>query len=96
MGDTFASRVAASLLHAAGVPELVTRDPAAYFDLAKSLALDPARRASLRERLLASRATGALFDTPRFTADLERLLLAIWARHEAGSRDAVVLDTPGR
>jgi predicted O-linked N-acetylglucosamine transferase (SPINDLY family) len=67
----FAGRVAASLLHAIGVPELVTQTPQDYETLAIQLARDPQRLAALRGKLAANRLTTPLFDTERFTRDLE-------------------------
>jgi predicted O-linked N-acetylglucosamine transferase (SPINDLY family) len=72
MGDTFASRVAGSLLSAAGVPELATRSLAEYEALALALARDPARLAALRRQLNETRLTVPLFDSLRFTRHLER------------------------
>lgn len=83
-GDTFASRVSASLLTALGVPELITTSPAAYFDLALRLATDPDMRRTLREKIARRRETAPLFDTRRFTRDLESAFLAAWGRHAAG------------
>ncbi|MBK9608640.1 MAG: tetratricopeptide repeat protein [Betaproteobacteria bacterium] len=91
MGNTFASRVAASLLGAAGLPELVTQGWDDYFDLAKSLALDEQRLAALRRRLVAGRASVPLFDTERFTRDLERLYGRIWEQATGGVREVIVL-----
>lgn len=71
-GRQFAARVAASLLHAVGLPELVTTDRAAYAALALDLARNPHRLAVLRERLARNRTTTALFDTAGFTRRLER------------------------
>ncbi|HEY0838358.1 MAG TPA: hypothetical protein VGE72_30910 [Azospirillum sp.] len=84
MGDTFAARVAASLLNAAGLPETVTTSFAGYEALAVRLAEDPATRAAWRDRLAAGRATAPLFDTPRFTRHLERAYRIMWDRHAAG------------
>ena len=70
-GGSFAGRVAASLLHAVGLDELVTPDLGAYEALALRLAAEPALLAGLRARLAANRATASLFDTPRFTRNLE-------------------------
>jgi predicted O-linked N-acetylglucosamine transferase (SPINDLY family) len=70
-GATFASRVAGSLLHAVGLPELVTNTLDEYRDLALRLAQDRARLADLRARLEANRATAALFDATAFTRNLE-------------------------
>ncbi|MBF0182626.1 MAG: tetratricopeptide repeat protein [Magnetococcales bacterium] len=71
VGETFAGRVAGSLLHAAGLPELVTHDPAAYEALALRLALDPERLRAIRERLMRLKETAPLFRTERFVANLE-------------------------
>lgn len=78
LGETFASRVGASLLHAAGLPELVAESWEAYEALAQGLAMDPPRLAALREQLGAQRLTAPLFDTLAFARDLERLYEAIW------------------
>ena len=91
MGETFASRVAASLLHAAGLPELVTRNAESYYDLALDLATRPARLAALRARLLAGRLESPLFDSERFTRDLERLLERIWLNYRSGKNDHVTI-----
>lgn len=70
-GKTFASRVAASLLHAIDLPELMMETAADYEALALELAQDPERLAQIRARLAANRNTTALFDTARFTRNLE-------------------------
>ena len=94
IGETFASRVGASLLHAVGLPELIVEDWAAYFALAKSLALNPGILEAHRGRLAASRLTAALFDTARFTRDLEELYRMIWQQHQNGASGPVVLRSP--
>lgn len=83
-GDTFASRVAASLLHAAGLDEWVADDDDGYVQRVLQLARDGARRAALREQLAQARAHAPLFDSARFARDLEALYRRMWARHEAG------------
>ncbi|MBF0164397.1 MAG: tetratricopeptide repeat protein [Magnetococcales bacterium] len=83
-GDTFVSRVAGSLLVTVGAPELVATSLADYQARALELARSPERLAELRARLIANRATTPLFDTPRFTRDLESVYEAIWQRHAAG------------
>jgi predicted O-linked N-acetylglucosamine transferase (SPINDLY family) len=70
-GTAFAGRVAASLLTAAGLPELIAETAEAYEALALSLAQNPARLAALREKLAANRASAPLFDTVRFARNLE-------------------------
>ena len=83
-GDTFAGRVAASLLQAVGLPELMTRSLAEYEDLALHLARDPARLAEIRQRLRACRDTAPLFDSTAFTRDLETAYTSMWERWRTG------------
>ncbi len=78
----FAGRVAASLLHAINMPELVTQTPQDYETLAIELARDSQRLSALRGKLAANRLTTPLFDTVRFTRDLED----IYARLVAAQR----------
>jgi protein O-GlcNAc transferase len=70
-GNTFAGRVASSLLHAAGLPELVTESLADYEALALKLSGQPAMLAKLKAKLAANRETYPLFDTARYTRHLE-------------------------
>jgi predicted O-linked N-acetylglucosamine transferase (SPINDLY family) len=76
-GQTFASRVAASLLHAVGLPELVTNSSADYEKLILKLAREPDLLARLRYKLVENRATSPLFDIAQFTRDLEAAFLTI-------------------
>ena len=84
LGDSFASRVAGSLLHAVGLPELVTGSAAAYEALALDLATDGGRLAALRDRLAANRSTMPLFDTARFARHIERAYELAHARYRDG------------
>ena len=70
-GTAFAGRVAASLLIAAGLPELISETAQDYEALALALAQDPARLTALRDKLAANRATAPLFDTQRLARDVE-------------------------
>lgn len=70
-GRSFASRVAGSLLHAVGLPELVTETLAGYEALALRLATEPGLLRSVRDRLVANRATAPLFDSVRTTRQIE-------------------------
>jgi predicted O-linked N-acetylglucosamine transferase (SPINDLY family) len=84
-GETFASRVAGSLLTAIGLPELITTSLADYEGRALRLAQHPEELATLRARIARNRLTAPLFDTPRFTRHLERayeLMWEIYAREE--------------
>ena len=84
-GDTFASRVAGSLLTAVGLPELVTHSMEAYEERALHLARNPAELAALRDRLARNRDSTPLFDTPAFTRHLEAAYLQMWENHLAGN-----------
>lgn len=84
VGDSFASRVPGSLLRAAGAPELVTRTREDFRALAIALGKDSLRRLELRRKLEASRTTSALFDTPRFTRNLEALYTQMRDRAASG------------
>jgi predicted O-linked N-acetylglucosamine transferase (SPINDLY family) len=70
-GNSFASRVAGSLLHAIGLPELITESLDQYRELALELARAPERLADLKARLAANRSRHALFDTGRYCSHLE-------------------------
>lgn len=71
-GDTFASRVAGSMLTAIGAPELVTYSVDDYFRLAHDLATHPEKQAALRSKILATRDTASWFDRSQFTRNLEQ------------------------
>jgi len=83
-GDTFAGRVAGSLLHAVGLPELVTHHTEAYAALAVGLGNDPAALQQLKAKLAHLAPQAALFDVPGYTRQLEALYTAMWSRHTAG------------
>ncbi len=70
-GDAFASRMAGSLLTAIGAPELITHTLDDYYRLALDLATSAGRLAGLRRKINANRDTAPLFDSPRFTRNLE-------------------------
>jgi len=75
LGTQFDGRVAASLLQAVGLPELVTHSIADYEALALALAQDPARLVGLRARLAADRLSSPLYDTDRFRIAIEAAYL---------------------
>ncbi|RVT94358.1 tetratricopeptide repeat protein [Sphingomonas crocodyli] len=80
LGRSFVARVAGSLLHAVGLPELVTESPADYERRALEIATDPDMLAALKQKLAANRATAPLFDAPRYTRDIEALYERIAVR----------------
>lgn len=77
-------RLGATLSHAMGMPELVCRDLEEYGERAVALASDPAAREALRQKLLRQRDCAPLFDTDRFTRNLERGIAAAWDNHLSG------------
>lgn len=83
-GETFASRVASSLLHAVGLDELVCEGVAGYKDTIKRLARDPARRTAVRDVLVRAREAAPLFNSLRFTHDYEALLVRAHERRVQG------------
>jgi predicted O-linked N-acetylglucosamine transferase (SPINDLY family) len=83
-GSTFAGRVAASLLHALDLPELVTRSLAEYESKALDLATDPTAFTNLKTKLALQRKIAPLFDTARFTGNLESAFTTMRERAAKG------------
>ena len=83
-GETFAGRVAASLLNAADLSELVAKTWEDYERLAVSLAHSPEKIAALKDRLRRARTSSRLFDSRRFTRNLEAAYTAMYERLQAG------------
>src|SRR5262249_54540117 len=84
LGSIFAGRVGASLLHAVGLPELVTPSLEEYEALALRLAREPELLASLRAKLAKNRLTFPLFDTQRFTRHIEAAFTTMWEIQQRG------------
>lgn len=85
-GDTFAGRVAASLLEAAGLPELITQNANDYEQLAVKLATEPMILQSCRERLARSRLECALFDADTHRRHIEAAFTAMWDNYKSGGQ----------
>lgn len=83
-GETFASRVGASLLKACGLPQLVTHDLDTYHQRALALSSGSPELASLRRHLSENRLKLRLFDTERFTRHIERAYDMAWERFARG------------
>jgi len=84
VGDTFVARMAASLLTAIDLPELITRTPEAYEQMAIDLATHPEKLAIIKRKLAENRLTTPLFDTKLFTKHIEAAYTAMYERHQAG------------
>lgn len=93
-GKTFASRVASSLLHAVGLPELVCVDLRSYHQTVVALAHDAQRRQRLRDHLIQARQGSALFDSANYTRDFEALLARMVDRHRQGQTADHLLAAP--
>jgi len=83
-GTAFAGRVATSVVHAIGLPELAADTLAEYEALALRLATVPEALAAIRSKLERNRTTHPLFDTARSTRHLESAYAAMWERHARG------------
>lgn len=83
-GTTFPGRVAASLLNAVGLPELIAYSLEEYEALALKLATGPATLADIRARLARNRTTHPLFDTDRFRRHIESAYITMWERVQRG------------
>jgi protein O-GlcNAc transferase len=84
IGNTFAARVAASLLNAIDLPELITHSREEYEALAIDLALNGEKLKAIKEKLFRNRLTTPLFDTPLYTMHLEAAYEAMYRRHKTG------------
>jgi predicted O-linked N-acetylglucosamine transferase (SPINDLY family) len=84
-GDTFASRVTASMLKAIGLEELILPTLEAYEATAIAIGRDPARIAALKAKVDANRPVTPLFDTARWVRNVERAYGLIWDNHMAGN-----------
>jgi predicted O-linked N-acetylglucosamine transferase (SPINDLY family) len=81
-GRSFASRVAASLLNAIDLPELITNTQEEYEALAIELAMDSKKLADIKLKLAKNRLTAPLFDTPLFTKNLESAYIKMYERYQ--------------
>jgi predicted O-linked N-acetylglucosamine transferase (SPINDLY family) len=84
MGESFASRVAASLLKAIDLPELITHSQQEYEAKAIELATNPALLKAIKDKLAANKLTKPLFDTKLFTKHLEAAYSSMFQRHQDG------------
>ncbi|MGE0083705.1 MAG: tetratricopeptide repeat protein [Desulfococcaceae bacterium] len=93
LGTHFASRVAASLLSAVGLPELIVRNLNEYESLAVRLAQNPQECRQIRDKLAANRVKEPLFDTPRFARNLEKAFKEMWRVFKAGEKPRPIFVT---
>lgn len=84
LGPTQVSRLAASILKATGLPELIATDRVGYYRLAVALATHPEKLVAVRRKLADNRMKCPLFDSQRFARDIERLYEGMWSDYSAG------------
>jgi predicted O-linked N-acetylglucosamine transferase (SPINDLY family) len=87
-GSSFAARVAGSLLHAIGLPELITDSLRDYETLVLQLAREPDRLAQIKSKLARNRQNFPLFDTARFRSHIESAYQTMLERHQRGEPPA--------
>ena len=83
MGESFASRVAASLLYAIELPELVTKTQVDYEALAIDLATNQVKLKGIKDKLESNRLTTPLFNTALFTKHIEVAYTEMYERYQA-------------
>jgi predicted O-linked N-acetylglucosamine transferase (SPINDLY family) len=87
----------ASLLTAVGMPDFATRDLGSYEALALALANNPAHLAAIKKRLIKGRTSFPLFDTVRYTRNLEAAYRHMWLRSNDGlPPEPFAVEAPGR
>ena len=84
IGKSFASRVAASLLNAVGLPELITSSQEEYEALAIELATNPKQLKAIKDKLAKNLPSAPLYDTPLFTRHLESAYKTMYDRYHEG------------
>ncbi len=94
IGNTFASRVAGSLLRTVNLTELITATLTDYFDLALTLARTPDKLAAIRADLEANRLSTPLFDSDRYTAHLESAYEMMWENYLSGGAARILTVEP--
>jgi protein O-GlcNAc transferase len=90
IGETFAGRVAASLLTAIGLPELIVQTEEQFESMAIELATRPEQMAAIKRRLAENRMTKPLFNTNLYTRHIESAFATMYQRHQDGvARDHI-------
>ena len=84
IGSSFPSRMAASLLNAVNLPDLITTTQDQYETIAIQLAKNPEKLKIIKDKLVANLPTAPLYDTPLFTQNLESAYLTMYDRYQNG------------
>jgi len=83
VGESSMSRICAGLLNAIELPELITKTQSEYEATAIELATNPEKLKGIKDKLARNRLTTALFDTPRFTKNMEAAYIQMYERYQA-------------
>ena len=84
IGSSFISRIAASLVKAVNLPELITNTQEEYESLAIELASNPEKLKIIKEKLVDNLPTAPLYDTSLFAGHLESAYMAMYDRYQKG------------
>jgi len=84
IGNSFASRVAASVINSVNLPELIATTQEQYESLAIELATNPEKLKIIKDKLVDNLPTAPLYDTPLFTRHLESAYLSMYDRYQNG------------
>ena len=94
IGRSFPARVAASILRAVDLPELVTETDAEYEALAIALANEPERLNLIRQKLAANGSSSPLFSGEAFARNIEKAYIEMIARNERGESPSFLRVSP--
>jgi len=84
IGNSFASRVAASVINAVNLPELITTNQEQYESLAIELATNPEKLKIIKDKLVSNLSIAPLYNTPLFTRHLESAYSMMYDRYQRG------------
>ncbi|MDC0599574.1 tetratricopeptide repeat protein, partial [Candidatus Pseudothioglobus singularis] len=84
IGQSYQARMGASIVNALNLPELITNTPEEYEALAIELATNPEKLKAIKEKLASNLSTAPLFDTKRFTKNLESAYTEMFERYHKG------------
>ena len=83
-GESFASRMAASVISALNLSELITDTREEYESLAIELATSPTKFKAIKDKLNTNLSTAPLYDTAKFTENLESVYKIMYQRYHDG------------
>ena len=84
LGQSYQARMGASILTSINLPELITHTPEEYESLAIELATNPKKLKAIKDKLASNLSTAPLFDTQRFTKNIESAYTQMYERNQQG------------